>query len=167
MIAPCCLAADKAVPASQAATAPVAGNLLGPTADVKSWKFELTEDGGGAIKSEDGAIAFVVTKVDGTDWHVQAFQTGLDLKAGMEYVLTFRIRASAKRTVQIYAGVNEDDYHPVGLDEVIELTTEWQDLKFTFKADDVAPKNNRLGFLVGQDPGTVWVKDLVLRAKTP
>lgn len=141
-------------------------NLLAPTVKTTAWQFEETDGAKGSLKADGDALALAAAKVDGTEWHVQAYQAGLDLVNGKDYVVTFKARASAKRSAQIYVGVNEDDYHAVGLDEVVELTPEWKTFAFTFKADCVAPKaNNRLGFLIGQEVGAVWIKDLTLAAK--
>jgi hypothetical protein len=139
-------------------------NLLAPTAQANAWQFEENDDAKGTLKIEDGAVALAASKVDGTDWHVQAYQTGIGLVNGKDYTVTFQARASAKRNAQIYVGVNEDDYHAVGLDEMIVLAPDWKKFSFTFKADGAATKNNRLGFLVGQEVGTVWIKDLALVA---
>lgn len=158
-------AADPLPPTPAPAPTSAVKNMLSPTSDVKAWQFELNEDATGTIKADDGAIALAATKVDGTDWHVQAYQTGVEFKDAKEYVVTFKAKASTKRSAQLYAGVNEDDYHSIGLDELIDLTPAWQDFKFTFKADGTAGKNNRLGFIIGQDTGTVYIKDLVLTAK--
>ncbi len=97
---------------------------------------------------------------------MQAYQAGLELANGQQYTVAFQARASAKRDAQVYVGVNDDDYHAVGLDEVIALTPEWKKFQFTFQAETAAPKNNnRLGFLVGQEVGTVWIKDVTLLKK--
>jgi hypothetical protein len=161
-----CLSACAAFVATLPAAVEAVKNLLAPTAQLTAWQFEEIDDAKGTMKAEAGALALTASKIDGTEWHVQAYQAGLELANGTEYTVTFKARASAKRTAQVYAGVNEDDYHAVGLDEVITLAPEWKDFKFTFKADGVAARhNNRLGFLVGQETGTVWIKDLVLVAK--
>jgi len=162
---PATVAAPAASPASPTTVTAAPKNLLKPTAKVGNWQFEQLEDAAGTIATEGDALAVTVTKVDGTEWHLQAFQPGLDLKEGRTYVVTFKARAAAQRPAQIYAGVNEDDYHPIGLDEVIDLTPAWRDLTFTFTADSVAAKNNRLGFSLGQEKGTVWLKDVTLAEK--
>ena len=148
-----------------AATA-VVKNLLSPTTQLTAWQFEEADDAKGSLKTEENSVAITASKVDGTEWHIQAYQFGFELTNGKEYVATFQAKASAKRSAQVYVGVNEDDYHAVGLDEVFAVTPEWKTFKFTFTAADVAAKgNNRLGFLVGQEIGTVWIKDLTLVAK--
>ncbi len=140
-------------------------NLLKSTSQVDHWQFEQIDDAKAAIAVEGDALVVTVTAVDGTDWHVQVNQPGLDLKNGRTYVVTFKARAAAKRSAQVYAGVNEDDYHAIGLDEVIELTPDWKDFTFTFNAADTAAKNNRLGFLLGQEKGAVQLRDVVLVEK--
>lgn len=154
-----------AEPSAAPAVAASTTNLLKPFTQTKAWEFEINEDAKGTMKTENGAIALAVNKVDGVDWHVQLYQAGIDLNEGKDYLVTFKARADAKRAALVYAGVNEEDFHSVGLDEPFDLTPAWTEYKFTFKAEGVVPKNNRLGFIVGQQTGTVYIKDLVLSAK--
>ena len=142
-----------------------ADNILKPANDPKNWRFEQHEDGKGKIAVDGDAILFEVTNVDGTEWHVQAFQTPLDLKDGKEYTLTFKAKADEMREVEVQAGIDEEDWHMIGLQEKAELTKEWKDYKFTFTANDVKASKNRIGFVLGGAKGKVWVKDLALKAK--
>ena len=162
---PATAAAPAASPASPATVTAAPKNLLKPTAKIGNWQFEQLEEATGTIATDGDALAITVTKVDGTEWHLQVFQPGLDLKEGKTYVVTGKARASVQRVGQIYAGVNEDDYHPIGLDEALDLTPTWRDFTFTFTADSVAAKNNRLGFSLGQEKGTIWLKDVTLAEK--
>jgi hypothetical protein len=138
-------------------------NLLKPTNKAESWRFEQHEEGKGKLEAQGDAMAFHVTNVDGTDWHVQAFQTKLDLKDGKEYVLTFKAKADAARTMRTQAGIDEEDWHFIGLDEEVEIAKDWKDFKLTFTAKDVKEKNNRVGFVLGNEKGVVQVKEMVLK----
>jgi hypothetical protein len=151
----CLIAADK----------PAAANLLKKTDDVSSWRLEQHEEAKAAISAADGAIVFDVTKEDGTDWHVQAFQTPVDLKDGQMYVITFKAKADADRTAKVQAGIDVDDWHIIGLDEEISLGKEWKNYEYKFTANETKPMKNRVGFVVGNAKGKVYVKDLVLKAQ--
>lgn len=78
-------------------------NLLKATNKVDSWRFEQAEGGKGKVTAEEEWIAFKVTDITGTDWHVQAIQAGLDLKENVEYKLTFEIKADVCRTAVVNA----------------------------------------------------------------
>jgi Carbohydrate binding domain len=140
-----------------------AESILKPVNKTESWRFEQHEEGKGKIAVDGDAIVFEVTNVDGTEWHVQAFQTPLDLKEGKEYTVTFKAKSSEEREVGVQAGIDGDDYHMIGLDEKAELTKEWKDYKYTFTASDVKEKMNRVGFVLGAATGKVWVKELALK----
>jgi len=140
-----------------------ADNILKPANDVKNWRFEQHEEGKGKMSVEGDAILFEVTNADGTEWHVQAFQTPLDLKNGKEYTITFKAKADDTREVGVQAGIDEEDWHNIGLEEKAELTKEWKDYKYTFTANDVKANKNRVGFVLGGAKGKVWVKDLALK----
>lgn len=146
--------------------ADVSLSMLKPTAKVENWELEQHDGAKANVKTDGDAIAVTVDEITGTDWNVQLIQAGLELKEGKTYEIRFKAKASVPRAIQVYAGVAEDDFHAVGLDEFLNLTKDWTEYKSTFKAESVAAKNNnRLGFLLGQEKGTVWLKDVSLVAK--
>jgi Carbohydrate binding domain len=141
-------------------------NLLKPASKEGSWRMEQHEAGKGTMKVEDDAIVFDVTETDGTEWHVQAAQAGLDLKDGKEYVLTFKAKAEPDRQLPVNAMIDEDDWHQIGLSENADLTKEWKEFKYEFKAEQTnAAKKNRVTLVLGGDKGKVWVKDVSLMEK--
>ncbi|HEX2854030.1 MAG TPA: carbohydrate binding domain-containing protein [Opitutaceae bacterium] len=147
-----------------AANAPL--SLLKPAAKIENWDLEQHDGAKAAVKLDDDAIAVTVEAITGTDWNVQLIQAGLDLKEGKSYEVSFKAKASVSRAIQVYAGVAEDDYHAIGLDEFLSISKNWTEFRSVFKAENVAAKNNnRLGFLLGQEKGTVWLKDVTLVAK--
>jgi len=148
-----------------AADKPAAKNVVNKTDDVKNWRLEQHEEAKGTIAAADGAIVFDVTKDDGTEWHVQAFQTPIDLKEAAEYIVTFKAKADAERVVKVQAGIDVEDWHTVGLDEEVTLGKEWKDYEYKFTAADVKAMKNRIGFVLGMAKGKVYVKDLVVKTK--
>src|SRR3989440_8131142 len=91
-------------------SASAADNLLKPANKVENWRFEQHEEGKGKISVDGDAILFEVTNSDGTDWHVQAFQTPLDLKDGKEYTITFKAKADETREVGVEAGSGQEEW---------------------------------------------------------
>ena len=140
-------------------------NLLKPTNKADSWRFEEHETAKGKMEADGDAMTFETTVSDGTDWHVQAVQTGLDLKDGKEYIVTFKAKASAERSIPVNAGIDQDDWHGIGLTEAVDLGKDWKEYKFEFKADQTLANKNRIGFVLGSDKGKIWVKDLTLTEK--
>jgi len=139
-----------------------AKNLLKPTNDPDSWVFELNDAGNGEMKVDGDAIVFETTETTGTDWHVQAYQPEIDLKDGQDYVVKFQMKAAKPVEVLLVAGLNEDDWHEVGLHEDLSPTEEFKDYEFEFTANNTVDKNNRVGFVLGIDKGIVSVKDMTL-----
>src|SRR5688572_33510098 len=99
-------------------------NLLKPTNKLGTWRLEQHDKGKGVMKPDEDAMVFTVSEIDGTDWHVQAIQSGLDLTEGKLYTLKFQIKASERRPVGVQANIDEDDYHSIGLAEQITVGTE-------------------------------------------
>jgi len=150
-----------AAPASDAK----AKNLLKPTNDPESWQLELTDGGKGDMRADGDAIVFHVTDIDDTNWHVQAYQTGLDLKKGKDYVIKFQLKAPDASGLLLLGAINQEDWHEIGLHEELGSSDDFKEYEFTFTASDVVENNNRIGFVLGADKGTVSVKDLTLMKK--
>jgi hypothetical protein len=163
------LAENSAEKMSGSSAAPVkdakAKNLLKPTNDPESWQLELTEGGKGDMKADGDAIVFHVTDTDGTNWHVQAYQTGLDLKNGKDYIIKFKMKAPQASELLIMGLINQDDWHEIGLHEQLGPSDDFKQYEYTFTAADVVPNNNRIGFILGADKGTISIKDLALIEK--
>jgi Carbohydrate binding domain len=140
-------------------------NLFRPTNDPESWHLEMTEGGKGEMKADGEAIVFTTTATDGTDWHVQAYQTGLDLKKGKAYVVKFKSKAPQANDLFIVGQINEEDWHEIGLHEKVGSSDDFKQFEFEFTAADTVPNNSRIGFVLGTDKGVVSVKDLTLTEK--
>jgi hypothetical protein len=141
-------------------------NLAKPANKAESWRFEQHEGGKGTMKIDGDAAVFETTAVDGEAWHVQATMPGLDLKEGKEYTVSFKSKSEPARTIHVNAMIDKDDWHPIGLSEDVEMTKDWKESKFTFKAEGVATElKNRISFMLGGEKGVVSVKDLVIEEK--
>ncbi len=134
---------------------------LGLLTDSSAWSIEHQGTSEADMSREAGGAQRVnITKTDGTGWHIQAHQTGLDLKSGDTYTVTFRARADAPRALPVAASVDESDWHNIGLDTTAALTTEWRTFQYVFAAHDTLPSHSRLAFTLGGQTGTVWIDNL-------
>jgi hypothetical protein len=145
------------------ATAPTeAVNIAKETANVDSWRLEQHEEGKGQMEVQDGGILFTV-EVPGTEnWHVQAVQTDLDLEDGETYTVKFKASSPNNHLVSISAGVDQDDFHAIGLNEEFYAEAELKDYEYTFTASETVEGKNRLSFVLSTGKGSVLVKDLTL-----
>jgi hypothetical protein len=105
-----------------------------------------------------------VTTDSSEAWHVQLFQTGLALKNGTEYVVTFKAKAAGSREIHVVAGIDQEDWHGIGLDETVQLEKDWKDYKYSFTVSEAVEKNNRIGFQLASSKGKVCFKDVTLTA---
>jgi hypothetical protein len=104
-----------------------------------------------------------VNQIDGTDWHVQIHQTGLDFHAGDTYTVSFRAKADKPRAVAVAAALDEADWHNIGLAATANVGADWQTFRFTFEAHDTVPSHGRIAFTLGDQTGTVDIADLQVR----
>jgi hypothetical protein len=141
-------------------------NLAKPAGKAESWRLEQHEGGKGTLKIDGDAAVFQTTETSTESWHVQATMSGFDFKEGKDYEVSFKAKADPARTIHLNAMIDKDDWHPIGLSEDIDMTKEWKDYKFTFKAEGVATESkNRISFMLGADKGTLSIKDLTITEK--
>jgi len=140
--------------------------LLSPSSE---WSLEhqgtsqaemLPPSGGITSSTSSVSVCTTITQTDGTDWHVQVHQTGLDLHNDATYTVTFRAKADTNRALPVAASLDQDDWHNVGLNTSAALTTDWKPFSYVFTAHDVVPSHCRLAFTLGGQTGTVWIDDL-------
>ncbi len=105
-----------------------------------------------------------VTQVDGTSWHVQVHQTGLDLRAGDTYTVKFRAKADTPRSVNVSAGLDQADWHNIGLSRDAAVTTDWKEFRYVFTAQNTVVGHARIAFILGDATGTVSLSDLQIHA---
>jgi Carbohydrate binding domain len=142
-----------------------AKNLLKPVNKAESWRLEQHEGAQAALKVSDDAVVFNAIKLTGTNWHIQVFQTDVDLKEGKEYTLKLKLGASQRRTVLLVAMIDADDWHEIGLHEDLTADKEAKPFEFTFRATGIAAKKNRIGFVMGDETGDLIVKEMTLTEK--
>lgn len=137
-------------------------NLLKPTNLLESWNFEQRDGGKGTVEATETGIKFTVTEVDDTNWHVQAFQWNLDLKEGKSYTLKFKAMSPESRGYSAVGTINEEDWHEIGLHEDLYTSKQLSEESITFTATDVVEKKNRIGFILGDEKGTLVIQDMTL-----
>lgn len=105
-------------------------------------------------------IQVTVSQVDDTDWHVQAHVIGITLKEGETYTLTFQARADEARPLAVNTGLDQPDWHGVGLAATAQVGPSWKSYHYLFTAHNVVDGHNRVAFTLGSRRGTVWIRDL-------
>ncbi len=133
-----------------------------PVNKTSSWMLETQENGKGSVKEDGAAITFTTTETGDENWHVQAYQAGLDLEEGATYTVSFEIRSPNSSQVNLVAQINEDDLRNIGLDEEIYTSPEYSEESFSFTVSDSVKFKNRIGFVFGDSKGSVSIKNLKL-----
>ncbi len=147
--------------ATETQSGSVTKQLLRPPNQIDSWIFMVHENAKGAIQRDGDAISFTTITPGLEAWHVQAVQLPIAFKEGAEYVVRLEIRSPESRTVAMHASIEGGDWHYIGLAEQLKTTTEFQVIERRFLAKDISPIN-RLCFDMGDNPGTVVIKNMTL-----
>lgn len=128
-------------------------------------RAELTIEapsGEGAVPA-GRAAHLAIEQLGSESWHLQFHQTGLTLKPGETYTLQFAARASARRRLPVYAGLDQEPWRHVGLDSSVDIGPEWRRYTLVFTASDPVANHNRISFVLGETLGDIWLADLSLR----
>jgi hypothetical protein len=140
----------------------------------QGWRLELVKPASATLDLLDvhaappevaGRVASVnVTELGKERWHVQFYQTGLDLVEGEPYTLVFWARADRPRPISLNANVDVDDGHGIGLSlDNISITQRWRKYTYAFTPTSVVKGRCRITFLLGEARGAVSLAGLMLR----
>jgi len=94
-------------------------------------------------------------------WRAQPKQTGLTLMAGQKYTWSFWAKAEAERQLQCQVLVDVSDWRLLGLDEPVNIDTEWKEYYKTFTCTEDYG-NARITWLCAQTPVDFWLDNVIL-----
>ena len=139
-------------------------NWTAETHDATTMRLEA-ESPAGQTNAPEGRVLHVTgIKIDGTNWHLQLHQTGLNLKPGKKYTLSFLAKASAPRPLWINSRLDQEPWSFAGLDTNVGLTAQWRRYTYTFTANNaVVPNHVRISWTVGDSAADFWLGDVSLR----
>ena len=150
-----------------AGVTPVGPGLLSATSH---WTDEHQGDAGATLHVLDAAdqsspvsalpIHVHVDKTDGTDWHIQVHQTGLNLTEGATYTVSFEAKAESERNLPVNCGLDTADWHNIGLNVSAHLGTDWHKFQYTFTARNILAAHSRIALVPGGSVGSVWISNL-------
>ncbi|HSI71828.1 MAG TPA: carbohydrate binding domain-containing protein, partial [Fimbriimonas sp.] len=136
-----------------ASKTPKGPNMLTPS---MPWSFEHQGDTRmDATPTNNVGFDANITNNTGPVWALQANITGLTMNNGDTYTVTFRGKADRKRPVTLQGTIDQPDWHGIGLNQRIDLDTEWRDYKAIFTVSGAEPGHNRVGFTLGDSIGRV------------
>ncbi|MGC9318565.1 MAG: carbohydrate binding domain-containing protein, partial [Armatimonadota bacterium] len=134
----------------------------------EGWTLEAPEPAQGSMEivedPERGRVLHAeLTALGEQPWHFQIHQTGHTLEDGRIYTVSFAAKAEPPRTVHVNIRYDVPDWRMVGLNQPVELTEQWQQFSFAFRAREPLPAHTRLSFNNQNELGEVWYADVSLR----
>lgn len=132
-------------------------------APARKWNLERHAGADAAPVSEGEGVVRITVSTPGREaWHVQYVHPGLQLAPGRLYTLSFRAKADRTRRLHVAVGQAHEPWDDLGLRAEVKLTTDWQQVQYTFAAR--ADHNGRVNFSgLGAEAGTTWIADASLR----
>ena len=138
-----------------------------------SWQLETQAGAEGKISTVDiqntsangptgHALRVEIIKKPDEGWKLQVHQTGLDLKAGAGYTLSYWIRSDAPRVAGSYFALDQDPWSQLGGERDLALTKEWQHVRVAFQLGATLPRHARVSFALGQTTDAVEIADVRL-----
>ena len=121
------------------------------------WALDLAGGAQATLKQvKDESVVITVSAADSTDYHIRLTQAPTNLTDGNIYTVRFRAKADQPRDIKLYGQTDHGDFHAVGLDTAFQLSSQWTDYTFSFKATGAEPKHVSCPqFLLGSQTGTV------------
>lgn len=113
------------------------------------WQFYTALEGEGSARIQNGEINISTSNEGTADYSIQLVQTGLPMKQGATYRLSFDAYADEERTIKTGISAPDRDYHRYLEDTEINLTNNKQTFKYEFTITDIDDANGRLEFNLG------------------
>jgi hypothetical protein len=139
------------------------GNLVPPITQAGQWYWQCMQPAEATLSADGDALRCDITKVDGTDWHIQYMYIKDTLVEGRQYRIKFEAKASDDMVMNLSVLNDKDDRHSLGLDTKVALVKKWVPYEYTFVASQTDGKPDRCPlFMLGQATGTIWIRNLVV-----
>ncbi|MEK7477072.1 MAG: cellulase family glycosylhydrolase [Candidatus Coatesbacteria bacterium] len=140
------------------------GDLRKGTAD---WIIESAGGAQAALQAVAGgglaALRWTATKAGTADWNLQLMQTGLEIRPGIAYEVSFRARSNSPMVLWISVMLQVEPWTGLGLDARPALSTEWKTYAYRFTGASSGGPRARLNLSTGNRTGTVELAALSLR----
>ena len=154
---------------------PVGENLLqNPifSDEMAHWTLEDQENTGATLALEDlapaegiagRALRISIPKKPEIDWKIQLHQTGLTLRDGQSYTVSFWAKSAAPRAISQNAGLDQAPWSAIGPFRNLDLTPQWRRFSAILTPRGAIEGHNRLSFGLGQSAGAVWLADVQIQ----
>jgi lysophospholipase L1-like esterase len=135
----------------------------------EAWSIETHGGSQGQLEhlpSESGAIRVTIPKLVGTDvFNVKLNHGPFQITKGTRYVLRFRAKADAPRTMNCAVGNSREPWALLGLYAHVDLLPEWKAFEYPFVASE-SDSSARIFFDLAMSETPVELSDVVLRNET-
>ena len=137
--------------------------------NLSGWSYFSNGGGSANATTMDQDHCDYSAKLDftGTGSNVQLYQHSIGLDASTDYTLSFRARATTPRNVNVYLHKHTAGYNNYGLNEGVNLTTDWQTFTYDFTSQGFSGSvsNARLRFWLvnGQTGDSMFFDNVVLQ----
>ena len=127
------------------------------------WNLGLQAGAEGSVEAVDDngvkALKVNIAKKPAQDWQMELAQKQLTLRAGQNYTVSVRARADAPRAMSASVGINRVPWTRYGT-ATFNLTPQWKEYHFVFRAGGLDPDLNRITFAVGGAGDAVYLSDV-------
>lgn len=117
------------------------------------------------LPSEEGAMRVTIARRVGEPWTVSLQQAGFQIEAGNSYILRFRARADASRSMSCAVGPNHAPWGFLGKDAEVDVQPEWKGFECPFVATD-SDADARIFFNLAASDAAVELSDVVLHNRS-
>ena len=130
------------------------------------WVFGAYENAVAEGTVSGGEFKISTSNAGSLNWNIQLSQTGIVLKQGKTYTLTFEARAASNTTIETNVGMSGGDYNSYSQARKISLVGTMKTFTITFTMSKTTDNDARLEFNSGTS-GVSWFIDNVSLIESP
>lgn len=103
----------------------------------------------------------IISALPAVKENLQLRQNGVVFAQGSSYTVSFWSKAMRSRTITVVAEHDVAPFESEGLNQLVNLTTTWQQFSYTFTAG-LDLSDGKIAFILGNDTQRVWLDDVAL-----
>ncbi|MCF8224925.1 MAG: cellulase family glycosylhydrolase [Bacteroidales bacterium] len=132
--------------------------------ELNGWNFQVQGEAVATAEVQQETATVNVNAVDGSNWHVQMSQTGIQLIQWGEYSLTFDAWSDTPgMNITVYLGKSTDPYNAYTEYKNFELSGENARYELLFTMEEPSDKTARLVFDLGYSTGTIYLDSIEMK----
>ena len=151
---------------------PVSETILNPVykdefkLTTTDWQLYTQQTGNATKTLANDELQVIINNGSTETWHVQLVKNNVKIEKDKMYLLSFKVRSTADRTISAYIGKSSSPYTSYSGGSSFTVGTEAKSLSFTFQMKEPTDLSSRIVFDLGKSTEDFFLDEVTLNEVT-